>query len=237
MIVAAASLALCVVPSLARLSIPAGAAGAVFAVCATILAQRRSSIGTILGLGAAVTSILGIAVGVSISLGVLPGSVAYSHQQLARNLPTARAGDVEVRVRSAEVLHPVLIKQTKQGPTAETYKKDAVLRLEVELRNNSDHTAQYTSWASASARADGLQLQDESGNRLQPLSAANAVPLGRVTGDPVTIKAKGGMIADVLLFEAPPKQTRELDLELPGGNIGSTEPLQIHIPAEMFARQ
>jgi len=237
MLAAAASLGLCVTHSHARMSLPAGVSGLLLAVLATVLAQRRSVIAMITGIGAAVASTTGIVIGVLIGLGKLPGSAAYAREQLAMHLPAARAGDVEVRVRSAEVLHPVLIRQNKLGPTAETKKEQSVLRVEVELKNVSDHDAHYTSWASTAPTAEPVWLHDDEGNLLKPMIAVGAIPLGRVTDEVVRIKPKGGTIGDVLLFEAPPMQARELDLQLPGANVGSLEPLQLHIPAEMFARQ
>jgi hypothetical protein len=237
MLVAAASLALCVSHSHAQLSLPVGVVGLLLAVLATVLAQGRSGIATITGVGAAIASMIAITIGVLIGLGRLPGSAAYAREQLANHLPAARAGDVEVRVRSASVLQPVLLRQKRLGQTAETARQ-SVLRVEVELRNVSDHgTAQYTSWAIASSRAEPIWLRDDEGNSLKPLSASGAVPPGRTPAETITLKPKDKPIGDVLLFEAPPTQARELDLQLPGDNVGSLEPLQLHIPAEMFARQ
>jgi hypothetical protein len=237
MLSAAASLAMCVTHSHAHFAVPVGVAGLLLAVLATVLAQGRSIVSTITGIGAAVASMTAIAIGVLIGLGMLPGSAAYARMQLAKHLPSARAGDVVVRVRSASVLHPVLLMSPKKrGPTAQTATQ-TVLRVEVELKNVSDHAAaQYTSWATTSSRAWPISMRDDEGNPLKPLSASGAVPPGRAT-EVVTIQPKGGIVGDVLLFEAPPASVRELDLQLPGNNVGSLETLQLHIPAEMFVRQ
>jgi len=145
---------------------------------------------------------------------------------------SARVGDVTVKVLSATVDRPRVLRSSGRGarPT-EPY---LVLRLQLENLRES-HKLEYTTWASSQMRVCGVRLTDNLGNTYEPKTFTGVTiegQLGRESlypHEPVT---------EVLVFERPveSEQLRYLRLELPAMAFGEIGRLRFEIPAEMIER-
>jgi hypothetical protein len=231
MLVGVGALALCVTPRWTRLALPVGALGLVVALMGAVAPARRRGTEVALAMGSAAVSLAGILLAVLVATGVVP--LAGAGGQL-RGGPSARLGDVEVKVASAEVVRPVLYSAGGKVPKTDGQR---VLRVDLEVRNLSGSgNVAYKSWGALRADVEPVILQDDEGNQLKLIDPAPKVPPGRPREFPTVIAGKSRGVCDVLLFEAPPADSHELDLQLPGSNVQARGAFSLHIPASMLRK-
>jgi len=188
-----------------------------------------------LATGSSGVSLAGIALAVLVATGVVPTAVTGNRFSAG---PSARLGDVEVKVASASVVRPVLYGVGgKQPQTA----SQPLLRLDLEVRNLSGGgSVAYKTWGASRADTEPVILSDDEENQLKLIDPAAGpepkVPPGRPREFPAAIAGKSKGVYDVLLFEAPPAAVRELYLQLPGSNVQARGVFRIQIPASMLRR-
>jgi len=153
-----------------------------------------------------------------------------------KTAPSARGGDVEVRVVSALVLHPAI--DSGKWETIQTFSQRC-LRLTLELQNIAPQgRVEYHSWRQAAPEQQAPALTDGAGDPLKMIELVSLVPVGRLSESPSYLDAGRKPKSDVLLFEVPPESGGDLNLSLPGANIGAAgTTLRINIPEEMIRRQ
>jgi DNA-directed RNA polymerase subunit RPC12/RpoP len=231
-----AALAFCVTPRVARFALPVGTCGLVLAVIGAVVPARRRGTEVALALGSSAISVTGVALAILVATGVVPSSVtAHFVSRRAGAMPSARVGDVEVRVASVAVVHPVVYSEGKKAPAAEPQPR---LRVGIEVRNLSGSgSVAYKSWGAARADLEPVILLDDEGNQLKLKDPAPGVPPGRPRDFPAVIPGHSRGVTDVLLFEVPPAAVRDLYLQLPGSNVQAPGGFNIQIPASMLRKQ
>ena len=144
----------------------------------------------------------------------------------------ARLSDVEVKVVSAKVA-PVAL----SGPTGEGQSKEPQLILTIEVTNtNQNRKIDYRTWAGAdvSFERDFATLKDDFENSYKRITFGNFDrPIRRVVSESMY---PGKSPTDVLVFEAPLENIKQLDLDMPGKNVGMKGLFKIRIPAAMIQR-
>lgn len=239
--VGAGALALCVVPHLAKFALPAGAAGLLIATAGAVAAAaagRRGAAEVALAIGGSAVSVIGIVLAVLLASDVVPAAAAGSRAAAfpRKNLPVARAGDVEVRVASVGVVRPVLC---DGGGGWKSARSDGSTMLEVSLEIRDvgpSGGVEYRSWGVIRPESEPVILTDNEGNQLKLIDPSPKVPACRPRAFPAPLRARGKGVADVLLFDVPPSTARELDLRLPAGNCQMRGAFELHIPAGMLRR-
>lgn len=106
---------------------------------------------------------------------------------------------------------------------------ERLLTITIGIANHSDtKKLNYRSWhPEIIIGGDVAVLRDEFGNIYKGVRFAVGVePVGRVKSASVY---PGRSIADVLVFELPIDKAKQLDLELPGENVGTAEPLRFRL--------
>ena len=92
-------------------------------------------------------------------------------------MPTARAGDIEVRVASATIIHPVLYETGTKTPKTNP---DSFLRIALEVRNLSNAgSVPYKSWGAIRPDVEPVILTDNEGNQLKLKDMGSKIPAGR----------------------------------------------------------
>src|SRR6185312_1992329 len=95
----------------------------------------------------------------------------------------------------------------------------------------------YRPWGVSRGGEGGPSMADSGGDPLKLVDVSPLIPVGRATGSSVDLEPGGKGKADVLLFEVPPASAQDLELQLPGANVGVPETtLHIQIPAEIVKR-
>jgi hypothetical protein len=144
----------------------------------------------------------------------------------------ARLGDIEVKVVSVKVA-PVAFK----GPTGEGQSKEPQLILTIEVSNtNQNRKLDYRSWAGAdvSFDRDFAILKDNFDNSYKRITfGIFSRPIGQAVSESIY---PGKSLTDVLVFEAPLENIDQLDLNMPGKNVGMNGLYMIRIPAAMIQR-
>lgn len=95
------------------------------------------------------------------------------------------------------------------------------LRVTLELRNLGTAPVSYVTWGKAAPQADAAIARDASGTAFTLADVSPVVPLGRVREIPTILAPSHKGVQDVLLFERPVDLTQDIELELPGANIGA----------------
>lgn len=241
-----AAMALCCLPHWTRLAVPAGCAGILLALSGTIVAGNRRRGGVALPVGGATVSFAGILFAIAMATGLLP-LIEIPHAAGAswvprlswpsriKTFPSARAGDIEVRVVSALVLKPALYDGRWSSIRTDPH---PCLQITLVLKNTARNGGiEYRSWGKPRPGEETPTLNDSAGNPLKTVDLGMD-PVGRVNGLPAHVQAGQKGITDVLLFEVPPEDAQDLELQLPGANIGvGGSTLKINIPGGMLKRQ
>jgi hypothetical protein len=243
LLAALGALGLCGFPELVRFAIPVGSGGILLALAAMIVASPRKNAAG-LPLAGAVLGITGIGLALAMACGIAPridlrqtggGRLIRPAMVWAKTVPLARAGNVEVRVTSAKVVRPAVY-----NGNWDSLRTDArrCLQITVAVRNTSRRQRiEYRPWGASRGGEGTVSLADSGGDPLKLVDVSPSVPVGRVIGWPVYLDAGGKGKADVLLFEVPPASAQDLDLQLPGANVGSPgATLHIQIPAAIVKR-
>jgi hypothetical protein len=228
-----AALVLNVVPAWTKFSLPFAVIGILTGILATLGRTPRRGPELALACAAFVVSGSAGVLALLVSTGVLPGgtSARLVAGGPAINL-SERKGDVEVRVRSARVVHPVVYargewKSLKTLP-------QSCLQIDLEVRDSARGKAAYRSWGQLRDGIEPPALSDNEGNTLKLLDFTPLVPAGRPRQSSVPLSGSG--VGDVLIFELPPAAAQSLDLQLPAANFGADGFVEFHIPSAMLHR-
>ena len=235
MLIGVGALALCLTRQWTRFALPVGTLGLVIALVGAIVPARRRGTEVALATGSAAISLAGIALAILVAAGVVPSAaVARTAVAQARNLPSARVGDVEVKIASAAVVQPVLYADGSKSPKTDP---QPVLQVDLQVRNLSGSSGvAYKSWGAKRPDVEPVILRDDEGNELKLIDPAPKVPPGRPREFPTRIDARSKGVSDVLLFEVPPQDARELYLQLPGSNVQLPTPITLQIPAALLRK-
>jgi phage FluMu protein Com len=237
LLIGVATIALTCLPALARYAIPTGAGGLLLAMTGLVIAiTRRAPAG--LPAGGAVASAAGIGVALLWGFGLLPWAARGVSEHVRPSSPNI-SGDVQVRVVSALLLRPAIYAGDYRSLRTAG---ERMLQITLEIRNLGGSHAVYRPWRRSRQGDDAVQLSRKDGRVLQfrelqatdpptPVVLAASAQTGPVALDRVPV------VSDVLLFE-PPKIIGDLQLDLPGRNIGKPETtLHLQIPASMVRVQ
>jgi hypothetical protein len=232
MLVGVGALSLCVMPRWTRFALPVGALGLVIAAIGAMVPARRRGTEVALALGSSAVSLAGIALAILVAIGIVPS--AHGGRGLFHAGPSARVGDVEVKVASAAVVRPVLY--ADGGRKLET-DAQPVLRVDLEVRNLSGGgSIPYKSWGMLRTDVEPVILEDNEGNQLKLIDPAPKTPPGRPREFPTSLASHSKGVCDVLLFEAPPAAAQQLRLQLPGSNVQARAVFTLQIPASMLRK-
>lgn len=138
-----------------------------------------------------------------------------------------RRGDVSVRILSAQIGRPRLVRATGRAarPTED------VLVLKVQLRNESEtRKLEYAGWGSGKS-ASAVKLTDDFGNPYLPKTWKGATVEGQLAGQSLY---PGKSLEDILVFEEPVDKAKALQLRLPASVFGEKETLDFAIPTSMI---
>lgn len=161
------------------------------------------------------------------------GEQSGSERWVDASREPARAGDVTVKIHSAVVERPRVLRGS--GRAARPAEPYLVLRLQLEnLREG--HKLDYTTWGAPKMWALGVQLSDNLGNTYDPKSFTGGTIEGQLGPDAALYPREP--VSEVLVFERPVEspQLEYLRLELPAMAFGGSGKLRIQIPAAMIQR-
>jgi hypothetical protein len=232
----AAGLGLGVVPAWTRFSMAVAIFGLMLAVLATVGRAGRRGGEAVLAVAAFVVCGLGALMALLVSGGILPaGPGGRGVAQPSKTVLSERKGDVEIRVTSVGVVHPVIY-ASGQWKTLRTAPQPC-LQIDLELHQlRPAGKLAYRSWGRFQDGTDPPALTDNEGNPLKLLDFAPLTPPGRPRESVAYLDGSRHGISDVLLFEVPPAAAETLDLQLPGANFGADGVVEFHIPAGMLRR-
>ena len=237
-------------PATSRLALPVAGAGLALGAAGVLISVVRGAAGLVLPAGGTVISAAAVAIAGLGMYGMLPigngpgGGAGPPRRAFSlaagadSELPTplARSGNVEVRVASALVVQPAVYSGDVSTLQTAPLK---YLQITLELRNVGDSGPfDYRPWSrQESSNGDSASLADAEGTTLKRIDLSPMMPFGAVREPSTALYPHGPRVSDVLLFEVPPAQSGDLELQLPGTNValpGST--LRIRIPADVIQR-
>jgi hypothetical protein len=146
--------------------------------------------------------------------------------------------NVELRIASVKVLRPAVY--SGEYDSLHTIDQRRV-QIALEVRNVGSNAVTYQPYRRTEADGDEeAKLSESAGDPLMfELAPARpgvpvSLPFGALRG-PAVLSAGGDAASDVLLFEPPGNLNQDLDLDLPGANLGVPNlTLHIRIPALMI---
>jgi len=144
---------------------------------------------------------------------------------------TARVGDVTVKILSAQVGRPRVVRSS--GVPARPREPYLILRLQLENLRDA-RKRDYQTWASPQMRLFGVRLTDNLGNTYNPKTFPGATVEGQL-GEQESLYPHEPK-TEVLVFERPveSEQLRYLRLELPATAFGESGKVRFEIPSEMI---
>jgi hypothetical protein len=252
-----------VLPALSAFAIPVGSAGLLLALGALFFARGRRFANVRLSLSGAAASVLGIIAAVLVANGILPVG-ARQRLLRAGMTPTVKLdvaavstsqpvdsvrpeyipatsplvlNNVELRIASVRVLRPAVY--SGEYNSLHTIDQRRV-QIALEVRNMGNNAITYQPYRRTEADSDEAKLSEAAGDPLMfELAPARpgvpaSLPFGALRG-PAVLSPAGDAVSDVLLFEPPGNLNQDLDLDLPGANLGAPNlTLHIRIPALMI---
>jgi hypothetical protein len=146
----------------------------------------------------------------------------------------SRLGGIEVGVVGSAVGQAELTAEDGRHSVS----SDRVLRVKLRIRNLSNtQQVDYGGWGFKGVGFVGqfdARLKDDVGNIYRPIGFADAKPLGQI--EETTLPA-GGFAEDVLLFEMPRPNAKELLLTLPGQRIGAASDFRFAVPTASITHE
>jgi hypothetical protein len=263
-VIGVVAIGMSVLPALSAFAIPVGTAGLLLGLGAVFFARgyRIGQIGV--SLGGAAASALGIIAAILVANNILPVG-ARQRLLRAGMTPTVKlemAGgatsqpvdsglpeyipatsplllnNVELRIVSVKVLRPAVY--SGEYNSLHTIDQRRV-QIALEVRNVGSNPVTYQPYRRTEADSDEeAKLSEAAGDPLMfELAAARpglpaSLPFGAMRG-PAALSPGGDAASDVLLFEPPGNLNQDLNLDLPGANLGVPGlTLHIRIPAMMI---
>jgi hypothetical protein len=253
-----------VLPALSAFAIPVGSAGLLLALGALFFARGRRFADVSISLSGAAASAIGIIAAILVANDILPVGArqrllragmtptvnldvaGVSTSQLVGSgrpeyIPATSPlvlNNVELRIASVKVLRPAVYSGDYNSLHTIDQRR---VQIALEVRNVGSNPVTYQPYRRTEADSDEeAKLSEAAGDPLMfELAPARpgvpaSLPFGALR-EPAVLRPAGDSAADVLLFEPPGNLNQDLDLDLPGINLGMPGlTLHIRIPALMI---
>ncbi len=147
-------------------------------------------------------------------------------------IPPARRGDALITVEPF-----VGTIRIKSLDGVESGSSDAYFVLGISIQNvGGGKKVEYSTWSGKTfaAEPDSATVTDDLGTAYRHVGFGSARIVGAT--DDASIEP-GKSVTDIIVFQAPADKAGSFDVEFPGANIGSKEPIKLHITRDMFVTQ